>query len=225
MPAAEAQPAAPSAGGQPGAGHACSRAAPPRPGRRSVRSRARRSRRRAPRRSRAAEAAAAACRCPATPPPPANLARRSCRRRPAPVTAAAVQPRPAAPAVATGRDTRRPRHPPAADPTSTVSVTFANGSAALSATAADTLKQLAARRGAGIIAVTGYGDAPPAIRMPNRRRSPSACRAPRRWRRRWFRPACRAQPCRWMPKQPVAAALRVWYNSRHPQRSNPRDPA
>jgi outer membrane protein OmpA-like peptidoglycan-associated protein len=38
-------------------------------------------------------------------------------------------------------------------------VTFANGSAALPATGATTLKQLAAQRGNGIIAVTGYGDA------------------------------------------------------------------
>ena len=38
-------------------------------------------------------------------------------------------------------------------------MTFLNGSAALPSTAADTLKQLAARRGSGVIAVTGYGDA------------------------------------------------------------------
>jgi outer membrane protein OmpA-like peptidoglycan-associated protein len=34
-----------------------------------------------------------------------------------------------------------------------------NGSAALTPTATDTLKQLATRRGTGMIAVTGYGDA------------------------------------------------------------------
>jgi outer membrane protein OmpA-like peptidoglycan-associated protein len=38
-------------------------------------------------------------------------------------------------------------------------VTFVTGSAALPPSAAGTLKQLAARRGNGIIAVTGYGDA------------------------------------------------------------------
>ena len=38
-------------------------------------------------------------------------------------------------------------------------MTFVTGSAELQAFAADTLKQLAARRGNGIIAVTGYGDA------------------------------------------------------------------
>ena len=38
-------------------------------------------------------------------------------------------------------------------------MTFVNGSAALTPTATDTLKQLASRRGTGMIAVTGYGDA------------------------------------------------------------------
>jgi outer membrane protein OmpA-like peptidoglycan-associated protein len=38
-------------------------------------------------------------------------------------------------------------------------VTFVNGSAELPSFAADTLKQLAGRRGNGVIAVTGYGDA------------------------------------------------------------------
>ncbi len=38
-------------------------------------------------------------------------------------------------------------------------MTFVTGSAALPASAADTLKQLAGRRGGGIIAVTGFGDA------------------------------------------------------------------
>jgi outer membrane protein OmpA-like peptidoglycan-associated protein len=40
-----------------------------------------------------------------------------------------------------------------------VSVTFVAGSATVPASAADTLKQLAARRGNGVIAVTGYGEA------------------------------------------------------------------
>jgi outer membrane protein OmpA-like peptidoglycan-associated protein len=38
-------------------------------------------------------------------------------------------------------------------------VTFVTGSAELPASGTDTLKQLAGRRGSGIIAVTGYGDA------------------------------------------------------------------
>jgi outer membrane protein OmpA-like peptidoglycan-associated protein len=38
-------------------------------------------------------------------------------------------------------------------------VTFVTGSAELQSFAVDALKQLAARRGNGIIAVTGYGDA------------------------------------------------------------------
>src|SRR5262249_7372264 len=48
---------------------------------------------------------------------------------------------------------------PAAGPASAVSVTFVSGSAELQSAAADTLKQLAARRGSSVIAVTGYGDA------------------------------------------------------------------
>ena len=38
-------------------------------------------------------------------------------------------------------------------------MTFVTGSADLPLPAADSLKQLAARRGSGVIAVTGYGDA------------------------------------------------------------------
>jgi len=38
-------------------------------------------------------------------------------------------------------------------------VTFLTGSASLTSSAAATLKQLAAKRGNGVIAVTGYGDA------------------------------------------------------------------
>jgi outer membrane protein OmpA-like peptidoglycan-associated protein len=47
----------------------------------------------------------------------------------------------------------------AAAQANSVSVTFQNGSAALPSAAADKLKQLAARRGGGTIAVTGFGDA------------------------------------------------------------------
>jgi outer membrane protein OmpA-like peptidoglycan-associated protein len=49
--------------------------------------------------------------------------------------------------------------PPAANAANAVSVTFVSGSADLPETAAATLKALAARRGSGVIAVTGYGDA------------------------------------------------------------------
>ena len=49
--------------------------------------------------------------------------------------------------------------PKPANPANTISVTFVTGSADLPALAADQLKQLAARRGNGVIAVTGYGDA------------------------------------------------------------------
>lgn len=38
-------------------------------------------------------------------------------------------------------------------------MTFITGSAELQSLATDTLKQIAARRGNGVIAVTGYGDA------------------------------------------------------------------
>ena len=48
---------------------------------------------------------------------------------------------------------------PSSAPASAVSLTFVSGSAALPQLAADQLKQLAARRGNGVIAVTGYGDA------------------------------------------------------------------
>jgi len=40
-----------------------------------------------------------------------------------------------------------------------ISVAFVNGSAELPPAAADTLKQFAAQRGAGVITVTGFGDA------------------------------------------------------------------
>jgi outer membrane protein OmpA-like peptidoglycan-associated protein len=52
--------------------------------------------------------------------------------------------------------TPSPRTPTAS---TTISLTFVTGSADLPSLAADQLKQLAARRGNGVIAVTGYGDA------------------------------------------------------------------
>jgi outer membrane protein OmpA-like peptidoglycan-associated protein len=52
-----------------------------------------------------------------------------------------------------------PAPAPAANPADTITVTFLDGSAELPSFAAASLKQLAARRGKGIIAVTGYGDA------------------------------------------------------------------
>ena len=91
---------------------------------------------------------------PTTPPPPPNLPAAGG----APATSAgsppAAGPPPAAP-VTTAAAT------PAPTPNSanSVSLTFVDGSADLPPTAASTLKALAARRGGGIIAVTGYGDA------------------------------------------------------------------
>jgi outer membrane protein OmpA-like peptidoglycan-associated protein len=51
--------------------------------------------------------------------------------------------------------------PPAGAPSAanSVALTFVTGSAQLPQLAADALKQLAARRGNGVIAVVGYGDA------------------------------------------------------------------
>ena len=49
--------------------------------------------------------------------------------------------------------------PPAASPANTVSVTFVGGRRICPQRRPHTLKALAARRGSGIIAVTGYGDA------------------------------------------------------------------
>jgi outer membrane protein OmpA-like peptidoglycan-associated protein len=80
---------------------------------------------------------------PTTPPPPPNLAS-SAPAAAAPVAAAAPE---------------QSAAPPAANAANTVNVTFVGGSAELPATAASTLKALASRRGSGIIAVTGYGDA------------------------------------------------------------------
>jgi len=62
---------------------------------------------------------------------------------------------PAAPATIAAATTSSPSTSAA----NTVSVTFVTGSTALPASAADSLKQLAAKRGSGIIAVTGCGDA------------------------------------------------------------------
>jgi outer membrane protein OmpA-like peptidoglycan-associated protein len=82
---------------------------------------------------------------PTAPPPPPNL---SSSAPAAPSSTVPAAPgAPAAPAPAT------------AGPAGTVSVTFVSGSADLPTTAASTLKTLAAQRGNGIIAVTGYGDA------------------------------------------------------------------
>ncbi len=49
--------------------------------------------------------------------------------------------------------------PAAASGGNAISVTFVTGSATLSPTATDSLKQLASRRAGGVIAVVGYGDA------------------------------------------------------------------
>jgi outer membrane protein OmpA-like peptidoglycan-associated protein len=102
------------------------------------------------------------------PPPPPRLSGAG-SAAPPPVAAAAA-PLPPAPAVAapaappppaapTTVATATPATPPAPNAANSVSVTFVNGSAALTSTATDTLKQLATRRGTGMIAVTGYGDA------------------------------------------------------------------
>jgi outer membrane protein OmpA-like peptidoglycan-associated protein len=69
---------------------------------------------------------------------------------------------PPPPPTATKVAAATPTSPPpakSAGAANAVSVTFVAGSAELQTFAADTLKQLAARRGNGIIAVTGYGDA------------------------------------------------------------------
>jgi outer membrane protein OmpA-like peptidoglycan-associated protein len=148
LPAAEAQPAAPSpAASQGPATPAPAPAAPARAPVGAVQSTAL-----APPGA-AAQPAAEAGPPPqmsAAPPPPANLA-----------GAPAAPSRPAtaaAPAPASEPGSPQAVNAPATDPASTVSVAFTNGSAALSATADDTLKRLAARRGAGTIVITGYGD-------------------------------------------------------------------
>jgi len=123
---------------------------------------------------------------PVSPPPPANLPGVA-SIAPSPAAAPALPPAPPAPAVpvaAAPADVpppppapapeATPASPPAApttvatgapappsppSPANTVSVTFVTGSAELPAVGTDTLKQLAGRRGSGIIAVTGFGDA------------------------------------------------------------------
>lgn len=80
---------------------------------------------------------------------------------PAPQPARTVPPPPAAApsAAPTTVASASPPPPKVAAPASAISLTFIAGSADLPALAADQLKQLAGRRGNGIIAVTGYGDA------------------------------------------------------------------
>ncbi len=126
---------------------------------------------------------------PTTPPPPPNFAPAPAAPAPAPASATAPAPAaPAAPPQAAAQ-VSPPAQPPAAapppaaaapppatpiktasltptpsppgppNPADTVSVTFITGSSDLPALASTTLKQLAGRRGSGIIAVTGYGEA------------------------------------------------------------------
>jgi outer membrane protein OmpA-like peptidoglycan-associated protein len=104
---------------------------------------------------------------PTAPPPPPRLSDGG-STAPAPVTAPSAPPEsPPAPGVAApvaappppAVPTPTPVAPPQTNAASAVNVTFVNGSAALTPTATDTLKQLATRRGTGMIAVTGYGDA------------------------------------------------------------------
>src|SRR5690242_6694749 len=98
---------------------------------------------------------------PAAPPPPPNLP--GVPRAPLSASAAGATPSAAsAPAAAAApaqvaAGTPSPGSPPSPD--KSVNVAFGNGSAELQSAAADTLKQLAARRSGGVIAVTGYGDA------------------------------------------------------------------
>ena len=126
---------------------------------------------------------------PTTPPPPPSLpgaksaalpppAASPQAAAPAPPVAAVAPPRaaPAAPppALSPARTPPPAAAPPSAPTTvasaappparapaaaSAISLTFVTGSADLPALAADQLKQLAGRRGNGVIAVTGYGDA------------------------------------------------------------------
>ncbi|HEX4172689.1 MAG TPA: OmpA family protein [Acetobacteraceae bacterium] len=101
---------------------------------------------------------------PTAPPPPPNLpgapsAPSATAASPPPVSPAApTSPAPGQPATSQVA-AATPGPAPPGNPANTVSVTFVNGSAELPPNASDTLKQLAARRGNGIIAVTGYGDA------------------------------------------------------------------
>ncbi len=94
---------------------------------------------------------------PAAPPPPPHLPGvPSTPSSSAPATVPATPPPTTA---ATQVAAATPPPAPAANATGAVSVAFVNGSAELPSAAADTLKQLAARRGSGVIAVTGFGDA------------------------------------------------------------------
>jgi outer membrane protein OmpA-like peptidoglycan-associated protein len=91
---------------------------------------------------------------PTTPPPPPNLpAAGGAPATPAGLPPAAAPP-PGAPATTAAAT---PAPPP--NSANSVNLTFVDGSADLPPTAASTLKALAARRGGGIIAITGYGDA------------------------------------------------------------------
>jgi outer membrane protein OmpA-like peptidoglycan-associated protein len=85
--------------------------------------------------------------------PPAALPPAAQAALPSPPSLAS--PPPAAPATVASATPSPP--PPSA--ATTVSVTFLDGSAALPSIGADSLKQLAARRGNGIIAVVGHGEA------------------------------------------------------------------
>jgi outer membrane protein OmpA-like peptidoglycan-associated protein len=96
---------------------------------------------------------------PTSPPPPPNLPAPGAAA-PRPTAAAAAPSAPPPPAAPTAAAEATPASPPAsADAADTVSVTFITGSATLPPSGAGTLRDLAARRGSGIIAVTGYGDA------------------------------------------------------------------
>jgi outer membrane protein OmpA-like peptidoglycan-associated protein len=124
----------------------------------------------------AAVQAAAPPPLPTAPPAPPSLPGVAAPRTPPPVAAAPPPPAPKPPApapapapVAQAAPPPAPRTqiaaatppapPPAARPSNTVSVTFVLGSARLPSDGANSLKQLAARRGNGIIVITGYGDA------------------------------------------------------------------
>jgi outer membrane protein OmpA-like peptidoglycan-associated protein len=102
---------------------------------------------------------------PAAPPPPPNLpgvpqataSSAQAGGSPGPGWKAEPPPPSAATKVAAATPTSPAAKPPG--PANAVSLTFVTGSAELQTFAADALKQLAARRGNGMIAVTGYGDA------------------------------------------------------------------
>jgi outer membrane protein OmpA-like peptidoglycan-associated protein len=100
---------------------------------------------------------------PTAPPPPPNLPGVSAtgpapaQPPPAPEATTPAPPPTAAPTtVASATPAPAPAPSPSAD---SVSVTFVTGSSELPSFGATSLKQLAGRRGNGMIAVTGYGDA------------------------------------------------------------------